>query len=129
VNVGDAIDAHELTVELARAEQALKDLNASASVAYRERDEAVDQRDAARATLALWKRTADTLPAIGVMCDADFCTAAIGVVGIKLVDVDVVRAATLEIAAHAGWWLPTDGRTFCPRCRHDHQQGDDDAST
>jgi hypothetical protein len=104
----------------ASQELKIKELQIQLSQAFRERDTAQDQRDAATATVKLWQKTRDILPVIGVMCDQDFCTSAVGIVGIKAIAVSKLVSPASEIALATGWRFDPDGRSYCPRCAKDH---------
>lgn len=90
-----------------------------------ERDRLMTRVEDLEATLELNRRTMNFMPVVGLVCDGDGCTAAIGVVGVKLASSDAITPACLTIATHIGWTFvlsSTDGpgvrpRHYCPSCK------------
>ena len=85
-----------------------------------ERDRLADRNEQLEATLTLYARTGQYLPVVGLVCDGDGCGAAIGVVGVKALNVDCVVPHAVAIAACAGWSTveAPDVRPmhYCPSC-------------
>ena len=103
----------------------LEKVRADLSRAFRERDDAVTRRETADETLALYARSGAHLPATGITCDTEVCVSAIGVVGVKVLDVDAVETPLIALGRACGWTTEDDEtrpRHYCPRCSADRKR-------
>ena len=85
-----------------------------------ERDAALERAEQSDAAKRLWVRTHGFMPVVGVTCDGAGCAEAIGVVGVKMVDIDTIGEACEDLAGKIGWQSTTD----LVEPRHDHEDGD-----
>jgi hypothetical protein len=113
IGAGAVLEAHDalLAAEQARQRGLVHDVDR-----FREENEQLRERvEACEATLLLYERTAGMLPAVGMVCDGEHCTNAIGVVGVRAIATDAMLQPSMEIALEAGWKV-IDGRHLCPVC-------------
>jgi hypothetical protein len=98
----------------------IADKHAQLSKALKERDDLQTSNEAMKATISLYEKTRQHLPIVGVVCDGPGpCSSAVGVVGIRALDSDVVADQCLAIAVESGWIVVHENgtqRQFCPRC-------------
>lgn len=110
---------------LAEVERRVASLREQLDRVLTDRDRLQKRNDELEATHMLWGRTGKYLPAIGVACDGEYCHEAIGVVGIKTADADVIRNQTIAMAMALGWSVHVSSddapdvrpRHYCARCK------------
>lgn len=116
--VVDAIDP-----AIASMHEEITDLRKKVGALIHERDRALERADAAKATVDLWNKTGGHLPVVGLTCDTESCASAIGIVGVKAIDLSKVDDAMLAIATAARWSHETSEKSdefgfkhYCPSC-------------
>lgn len=99
----------ELTILREKLTESVK----NAGKLVHERDRLLTKNEELRGVVALFQRTSKHLPIGGITCDEPDCEAAIGLVGVKMVDADLMDNAIEPVALALGWRV-ANGKHHCP---------------